>query len=235
MNRNFLLLTALFFCSIGFSQTNVTGKIEGLHEYGAKEFYLLSILKQKNIDTIEVKGNEFSFSIDQQKPEYFLFNFDEQKMGFFAWIEKTDTIKISGNADELIPPKRKSDLIYKRVYNDLQKTGSQEQNIHDTFFKAIAHPFKNYLVPFHDNFNYLKDSSTSIMHGKALYEMKQSRKEIYKNLGNLITSHPNNQATQFAIWCLQKEMNIFSEEQNFELNKLIKLFVSPQTETFSPQ
>ena len=210
-----------------FSQTIVNGKIEGLKESGVNSFYLFSIQKQKNIDTIMLNGDNFSFLINQTTPEFFMFGADNQKLGFTCWIQNTDSIKIIGNLNELIVPTKTSELFIKRIYNNLQKIGSIEQSIHDSFFSSIEKPLKEFLSLLYDNDDafYTEEKSN---------KLKKLKIEILKALISQIKNEPNSQATQFAIFYLDKDLGIFTKEQKEELNIVIDKHIDKNTPKFDP-
>jgi hypothetical protein len=223
-----LILWCTFSYQPSYSQTIVTCEITGLQDKDVNTLYLFSVSKQKNIDTVSnIKGNTFSFTIKQSTPDIYMIACDEKKLGFSCWVENTDSIKIFGNVEELIPPGRISDLRIKRVHNHLQKSGSIEQAISDSFFHDVEDSLREHFF-----MNY--DSGKNGFIGEDATKLISLNTTIFNKLVSLIERHPNSAATQFIIWYLQEE-GVFTNEQTEMLKVVISRNVDINTPLFDPR
>lgn len=206
------------------SQTIVNGKIIGLQQSGADRFHLFNVSNQNIIDSIVIDGDNFSFLINQTAPELYMLNVNNQKLGFSCWLQDTDSIKIIGDLDDLIVPDKTSDLYIKRVYNNLEITGSIEQNIHNSFFSSIEKPLRELLFLYYDS-------------GKDFLiedELKHLRENILKSLISQIKIESHSHAIQFAIYYLDKYLDIFTEQQKGELEIVVNEYIDENTPIFNP-
>jgi hypothetical protein len=221
-----LILCCVFSHHPSFCQTKVTCEITGLKDKDVNTLYLFSVSKQNYSDTISnIKGDTFSFTIKQPTPDFYMIT-DGKKVGFTCWIENTDSLKIFGNVEELIPPGQESALRMKRVHNHLQKSGSIEQAINDSFFHGSEDALRECL--------FMKyDSGKGAFVGEDATKLIALETTIFNKLVSLIEKYPDRAATQLIIWYIQ-DQGLIAKEQKEMLKNVISKNIDINTPVFDP-
>ncbi len=209
-----LLIASLVLFSCNQEKLKLKGKVEGLQDgQMIVKMKTNKAIAEKNIDTIQVKGEKFEFRTEDIKPPVRFTMYMNEDCKFDVWIGKYGSFSVKGSVDKATKLQvSKDDLTSEYyAYNERLET-------------SIMKPLK-------EKMEWVKQKNEQVKEGEKLsqddeFKMAEYKDDIHKALSrrrmSIIKTARANPTSPVIMAVVQNEYPLFSDRHKIELKKLFR-------------